>query len=260
MTGDRGQPIFIGVGLKMYFDHTETVRWCGEVAAIARRHAAVKSGAVQIVVLPGFAELTDAAAIFHDTPVELGAQDLFWEDSGAFTGEVSGPQLVQAGCTHVEIGHAERRRLFREDEPVLQLKMEAAVRNSLTPILCAGESAPVGVEAAADACIAQLEAMIRTAIQPGMMIRSVVAYEPEWAIGAEQPASVEHIRGVCSAIKLWLNKNPALSGSRVIYGGSAGPGLVGALDAHVDGVFLGRSAHDPDALAGILDEALLLVG
>jgi triosephosphate isomerase (TIM) len=260
LSGAGEQPTFIGVSLKMYFDHAQTARWCNAVAAIARQHEAVASGAVEVVVLPSFAELSDAAAIFDGTAVGLGAQDLFWEDAGAFTGEVSGPQLTQVGCRYVEIGHSERRRLFHEDDSVVQLKVAAAVRNGLAPILCVGEDAPVSVEAAASACIAQLDSMVAPSIRSGFIAGAVVAYEPEWAIGAQRPASLEHIRGVCSIIKQWLDGHPALTDSRVIYGGSAGPGLVGQLGADVDGVFLGRFAHQPEAVAGILDEALLLVG
>ena len=252
-------PRFIGVSLKMYFDHARTVRWCSAVAAIAAQHRAVTSGAVELVVIPSFTQVPAAVDIFEGTPVGVGAQNLFWEDSGAFTGEVSGPQLAQVGCTYVEIGHAERRRLFNENDDMLRAKVAAAVRNSLTPILCVGEPEPIGIEAAARLCVGQLEAMTGAATAHDHALRAVVAYEPEWAIGAEQPASLDHIRGVCSAIKQWLDAHPLLAGSRVIYGGSAGPGLVGALGDSVDGVFLGRFAHQPDAVGGVLDEAITLV-
>ncbi|WP_308465979.1 triose-phosphate isomerase family protein [Rathayibacter soli] len=260
MSSSHGHPTFVGVSLKMYFDQAQTLRWCNDVAAIARVHEAVVSGAVEVVVLPGFTALPGAATVFAGTGVALGAQNLFWEDAGAFTGEVSGPQLVQVGCGYVEIGHAERRRLFFEDESILQLKLVAALRNELAPILCVGETTPIEAGAAADACIGQLESITGPAIQAGARIRAVVAYEPEWAIGAERSALPEHIRRVCSTIKQWLDVHPSLGGSRVIYGGSAGPGLVSGLGHDVDGVFLGRFAHRPEALVGILDEALALAG
>ncbi|HEY5223973.1 MAG TPA: triose-phosphate isomerase family protein [Microbacteriaceae bacterium] len=260
MSGSDLQPLFIGVSLKMYFDQVQTLRWCNQVAAIARQHQALASGVVELVVIPSFTALSAAAAVFDGIGVGLGAQDLFWEDRGAFTGEVSGPQLTQVGCGYVEIGHAERRRLFHDDESVLQLKVVAATRNALVPILCVGESTRIAAESAADACIEQLASMTAPAIQAGAVIQTVVAYEPEWAIGADRPASADHIRRVCSSIKEWLDEHPSLGGSRVIYGGSAGPGLVGELGRAVDGVFLGRFAHEPEALVGVLDEALVLAG
>jgi len=251
-------PQFVGVSLKMYFDHEQTVHWCSDVAAIAAAHPAVVEGAVDLVVIPSFPQLQAAVGIFDGTRVQVGAQNLSWEDAGAFTGEVSARQLAQVGCTHVEIGHAERRRIFHEDDEMLQAKVAAAVRNGLTPILCVGEPEADGVEAAARLCVDQLDEMTRTVTSSVGGFRAVVAYEPEWAIGAEQPASLEHIRGVCSQIKRWLDEHPQLSGSRVIYGGSAGPGLVTSLGDYVDGVFLGRFAHRPEAVGGVLDEALAL--
>lgn len=259
MTDTSSDALFVGVSLKMYFDHRASLHWCRAVAAGAAQHPLVVSGQAELVVLPGFAELSEAEAVFAGGRVKLGAQDLFWEDAGAYTGEVSGRQLVQVGCSYVEIGHAERRRLFAEDDEVLAAKVAAAIRNGLTPILCVGEPSDGGVDDAAEFCIRQLEQLVAPEVAGGRS-RVVIAYEPEWAIGAERPASTEHIRGVCAALKDWLAMQPAVAGSRVIYGGSAGPGLLSQLGDAADGVFLGRFAHDADALSGILDEAQLLVG
>lgn len=255
MEASASHPRFVGVSLKMYFDHEQTLLWCSNVAAIAGMHPAVVSGAVDLVVIPSFPELQAAVSIFDGTRAAVGAQNLSWEDAGAFTGEVSARQLAQVGCTHVEIGHAERRRIFHEDAEMLQAKVAAAVRNHLTPILCVGEPESDGVEAAARLCVDQLDEMTRAVTSSLGGFQAVVAYEPEWAIGAEQPASLEHIRAVCSEIKRWLDEHPQLTGSRVIYGGSAGPGLVTSLGDSVDGVFLGRFAHRPEAVGGVLDEA-----
>ncbi len=135
-------------------------------------------------------------------------------------------------------------------------KVAAAARNRMTPVLCVGEPTACSVDQAGAWCISQLEG----ATGPGMAAGSagldgiVVAYEPIWAIGARAPASVEHIRGVCASLRQWLT-SASLGASRLIYGGSAGPGLVSQLGDGVDGLFLGRSAHDPDNLARILTEA-----
>jgi triosephosphate isomerase (TIM) len=242
--------VFIGVSLKMYFGRVRTADWCRGVADIASSHPAITGGRVRLVVLPSHPYLLEARNIFGATPVHLGGQDLFWEDNGAFTGEVSGAQLAELGCEYAEIGHAERRRIFGEDDAVIALKTAAAVRNGLTPLLCVGESDRSSVEEATAECVAQLDSALSTV---GADVGPVVvAYEPQWAIGATKPASPQHITAVCAALRTHLTP---FTGSQVIYGGSAQPGLLTQLQSGVDGLFLGRFAHDPSAVATILDEA-----
>jgi len=158
----------------------------------------------------------------------------------------------------VEVGHAERRRLFGETDETVADKVDAALRNSLAPFLCVGETERMPAAQAASACIAQVQSALSVAEKAGAIESIVVAYEPEWAIGAEESASAEHIREVGGLLRDWLAAHPLVATGRVIYGGSAGPGLLGRLGASVDGLFLGRFAHDPAALARVLDEALLL--
>ena len=245
----------VGVSLKMYFGHEQTVRWCRAVADIAATHPAVRDDHVTLVVLPSFPYIAEAADIFAGTPVAVGGQDLFWADQGAFTGEVSGTQLRELGCGYVEIGHAERRRIFGETDTMIAAKTAAAFRNRLTPILCVGEALHSDVEMAAERCCAELDSAL-SGIRGAAAGPLVVAYEPQWAIGAEEPASPQHVAKTCAALRAHLDSQPDLAGSRVIYGGSAGPGLLTRLKDSVDGLFLGRFAHDPAALDQILTEAL----
>jgi triosephosphate isomerase (TIM) len=245
--------LFIGVSLKMYFGRFRTADWCRAVADMACSHPAVTEGRVRLVVLPSHPYLLEARNIFAATPVHIGGQDLFWEDRGAFTGEVSGAQLRELGCDYAEIGHAERRRIFGEDDAVIALKTAAAFRNGLTPLLCVGEAEQSSVEVAAAECAAQLTSALATAHDIGGPV--VVAYEPQWAIGATEPASPQHITTVCTALRAHLTK-PPFTGSQVIYGGSAQRGLLTQLTSGVDGLFLGRFAHDPSAVATILDEVV----
>ncbi|RDH79717.1 triosephosphate isomerase [Mycolicibacterium moriokaense] len=235
----------IGISLKMYFGRDRTAQWCRAVADIARSHPAVTDDLVRLVVLPSHPYLLETRILFAATPVRVGAQDLFWEDGGAFTGEVGGPQLRELGCDYVEIGHAERRRLFGEDESVIALKTAAAFRNGLTPLLCVGEQRRSSVEAATATCVTQVRSALANAVGP-----VVVAYEPVWAIGAAEPAPPSYIAAVCRGLRANLSNTR----SSVIYGGSAKPGLLTALGDGVDGLFLGRFAHDPAAVATILDE------
>jgi triosephosphate isomerase len=272
---NTGAPMVIGVSLKMYFDDAATASWCSAVSALASRHEAITSGDVSLFVMPAFTALTTAIDILHGTPVSVGAQDLFWEDRGAFTGEVSGLDLRKLGCSFAEIGHAERRTVLGETPEMVSLKLAAAVRNSLTPVLCIGEPTFGSPDDAAENCVRQLSELLAGAFAAGAADGSsdgtvgdsvgdsvvaatpiIVAYEPEWAIGAPQAASVEHIATVSSRLREFLQESPGFAGSRVIYGGSAGPGLLTDLDGSVDGLFLGRFAHEPSALELVLDEAL----
>ena len=180
-------------------------------------------------------------------------------------GKWAGPNCREIGCRFVEVGHAERRSLFGETDAVIAGKVAAAVRNQLTPIVCVGETTAVPAEEAAERCVAQLEAALsdvprEPASVPAKGAGVIVAYEPVWAIGASAPASPAHIRRVCAAIQGWAAQSPAMAGARVIYGGSAGQGLLRELGGAVDGLFLGRSAHNPEHLKDVLTEVLELAG
>lgn len=243
--------VTVGVSLKMYFGHRQAAAWFDEVAAHVRAHAAVQSGAVELFVTPTFLQVLPAIAAFAGTPVRIGGQDVAAADSGAFTGEVSAAELAEVGVTIAEIGHAERRRLFAETDEVVAAKTAAALRAGLTPLLCIGEAERQEPSDAAATAVAQLH----TALSGAPAGAVIVAYEPVWAIGAPEPAPHSHIRVVVAALRAALDGDAARAGSAVIYGGAAGPGLLTALGDDVDGVFLGRFAHDPDALVAVLDEA-----
>ena len=243
--------VTVGVSLKMYFGHRQTLDWCRQVAERAHAHPAVAAGTVQLFIVPGYLAVPAAVEIFRGSPVLVGAQDLATADSGAFTGEVSGAELAEVGVGVAEVGHAERRRLFGETEDVVAQKTTAALRNGLAPVLCIGEPVRSDPADAAAECIRQLTSALDGAPDG----RVIVAYEPVWAIGAAVPAPAEYIRAVCSVLRKTVAALPGRDGSVVIYGGSAGPGLLGELGPDVDGLFLGRFAHDTRALGSVLDEA-----
>jgi triosephosphate isomerase len=243
----------LGVSLKMYFGVEETLSWCRRVAEIASRHEVVTSGAAEIFVLPSMPVIPQVSDLFAGTPISVGAQNLFREDRGAFTGEVSGVMLRELGCRYVEVGHAERRRLFGETNEVVAMKVAAALRNSLVPVICVGETQRSSMQQASASCMTELDAALQYAANNQGPV--VVAYEPQWAIGAPAPAPPEHIRHVCGELRRWVASHASeLPGSRVIYGGSAGHGLLSRLAESVDGLFLGRFVHDPNTFGAILDE------
>lgn len=245
--------VTVGVSLKMYFGLGQALEWVSAVAQTVGAHPAVVDGRVRVFLIPGFLAVPGAVDAVSGTPILIGAQDLAAEDRGAYTGEVGGPELAEAGARVVEVGHAERRRLFGEDEAVVAAKTAAALRNGLAPVLCIGEE-DAGDPAPAATVIAQLDSALAAA--PAGPV--IAAYEPVWAIGAAQPAAPEHILAVCAALRERLDADPGRAGSVVIYGGSAGPGLLTALGDGVDGLFLGRFAHDPAALQRVVDEAAAL--
>lgn len=247
-------PSLVGVNLKMYFDHDATLAWCTRVAVIAREHPAVADGLVELVVLPSFPSLPAVVDLFSGSRAEVGTQNLHEEDAGPFTGEVSGVTLAQVGCRYVVVGHAERRRLFGEDDATVARKVAAALRNGLVPVLCVGEPESGDPEHAARLCVGQLDSALAVAERDGVTGPLVVAYEPGWAIGVDQAATPAHIAYVVAALRAALEGRSAATQARVIYGGSAGPGLLAEVGLTVDGLFLGRFAHDPAVLETVFDE------
>jgi triosephosphate isomerase len=237
----------------MYFGFTQTLDWCAGVAELATQCPVVVDGSTEFFVVPSTPMLAFVAPMLARARVGLGAQDLSEHDSGAYTGDVSGAMLAAAGCRYVEVGHAERRRLHGETDALVAAKTDAALRNGLTPVLCVGESEPVSPSGAAARALSQLESALAVARAADRRARVIVAYEPMWAIGAPLPAPVDHISEVCFSLREKLDADPDFHGS-IIYGGSAGPGLLGVLGKAVDGLFLGRFAHQITAIASVLNE------
>jgi triosephosphate isomerase len=238
----------------MYFGYERTLQYCRSVADLVAMHPAIQRGDIELFVLPSHPMLSECSRILRPAGVHTGAQDLFWEDKGAYTGEVSGAMIAEIGGRYAEVGHAERRRIFGEDDDVVALKTAAALRNGLTPVLCVGEPIKSTPASGIEHCVREIDAVLDRAASIGQSGRTIVAYEPHWAIGAPQPATPDYISEVITGIDAHLRTRPSQEDSQVIYGGSAGPGLIGQLDQKVAGLFLGRFAHDPEALRSILDE------
>lgn len=246
--------VTVGVSLKTYFGHARARAWFADVAARVAGHPAVAAGDVRFFVIPTYLQIPAAVQAFAGTPVLVGAQDVSAYPPGAYTGEVTAEELAEVGVQVAEIGHAERRRLFDETDTVTAGKAAAALSHGITPVLCIGEAEHLGAPAAALANVEQLAANLEQ-VPAGPVI---VAYEPVWAIGAAEPAPDTHIATVTRALRAAVDADPARAGSVVIYGGSAGPGLLTLLGDAVDGLFLGRFAHEVDALVAVLDEGAAL--
>jgi len=205
----------------------------------------------EVMVAPVFTVLDAVRQTLAASNVALGAQDLYWEPSGAFTGEVSAAMLHDVGCTHVIIGHSERRQHFAETDYTVAKKVAAAVNGNLVPVVCVGETL---VERETGTTFE----VIRHQISGGLVelpqehfSRLVIAYEPIWAIGTGRTATPEQAEEVHARIRNLLAEvlNPAAAAAvRILYGGSVKPDNVDALMAcpNVDGALVGGASLKPD--------------
>jgi triosephosphate isomerase len=245
MSASPRRPFFCG-NWKLNGSISESVALASEV----RNGVATLRGA-DVVVAPSFTALHAVAKRLEDGPVAVAAQDCHWEDKGAFTGEVSAPQLADVGCKYVILGHSERRQLFGELDAAVNLKTRAALRAGLAPIICVGETLP---ERDAGETLGRVQAQLDAAIADvsgAELARCLVAYEPVWAIGTGRTATPAQAQEVHAFIRARLAAkhpdHPTLAASfRILYGGSMKPDNVRALMAEVDvdgGLVGGASLH-----------------
>lgn len=245
---------YIGVSTKMYLGYEQSLAWLAGIREqlLSRTAQGPDSSKVIAFIAPSFPVLESASRILHGTGSQLAAQNCAASD-GAATGEVSAGMLAELGVQIVELGHAERRADLGEDDAVVATKVRAATAAGLRPLLCIGELEHGDAASAARQCLDQVSAALSSGTNQEIDPSSVLfAYEPVWAIGALQPASAEHINAVLRIIRkeLTYGNKPVV----LIYGGSAGPGLLPRLP-EADGLFLGRFAHDPVNFGAVLNEA-----
>ncbi|HEY5857434.1 MAG TPA: triose-phosphate isomerase family protein [Aldersonia sp.] len=246
-TGALGDRTVVGVSLKMYFGPTQTRQWLEETRTIVAQLRAAQT--LDVFVLPSFVSIPTAQEVLRGSGIGYGAQDVCWEQRGAFTGEVSAADLRELGCTVTAVGHAERRRLFGEDDVITARKAAALTRDGITPIVCIGEDTQGSVDEAVTACRSQIDAVLGE-VPDGTDL--LFAYEPVWAIGAPMPAPPDHIVDVANRLREAFA--PRSGRTRLMYGGSAGPGLYPRIADGVDGLFFGRFVHEPDNLRAALTE------
>jgi len=245
--------ILVGVSTKMYLGYRDSLDWLERLQHEVDTRPALAAGRVVPFVIPSFPVLPAAARLLAGSPLLLGAQNCGWAD-GPWTGEVAPSMLAELGVRLVEIGHAERRRHFNEDDAMITRKVRAADDAGLAALLCVGERDGGQPAAAADFVYRQIESAVDG--DWDLAGRLVVAYEPVWAIGAAEPAAAAYVSGVVQRLRDQLTF-AGVPGLPVIYGGSAKPGLLPTLEG-VSGLFLGRFAHDPVNFGTVLDEALVL--
>ncbi len=208
---------------------------------------------VETVIAPPFTSLPAAAGLLAGSSVRLAAQDVFYEESGAFTGEISPPMLKDVGCTYVIVGHSERRQYFGETEEILNRKAAAALKAGLGVIFCIGETLE---QRESGGTFDVLKRQISGGLRGIDADNLVVAYEPVWAIGTGRTASPEQAQEAHLFIRSELSDlyGQAARTIRILYGGSVKPDNVASLMAKddVDGALVGGASLDPESFAAIV--------
>ncbi|WP_046495613.1 triose-phosphate isomerase [Streptomyces odonnellii] len=241
---------------KMNLNHLEAI---AHVQKLAFALTDKDYDAVEVAVLAPFTDLRSVQTLIDgdELKIKYGAQDISAHDSGAYTGEISGPMLAKLKCTYVAVGHSERRQYHAETDEICNAKVKAAFKHGLTPILCVGEG--LDIRKAGDQVsytLSQLDGGLKDipAEQAGSV---VIAYEPVWAIGTGEVATPEDAQEVCGAIRgrlAELYSQELADQVRIQYGGSVKSGNVAAIMAQpdVDGALVGGAALDADAFVKIV--------
>lgn len=215
---------------------------------------------VEIVVAPVFTAISKVTDALAGSNINVSAQDCYWEEEGAFTGEVAPKLLKDAGCSHVIIGHSERRQYFGETDTTVNKKAVAAISTGLTAIVCVGETL---AERESDRTFTVIETQILGGLadfSADQLARTVIAYEPVWAIGTGKSASDEQAQEVHAFIRGLVAKQFGQSVAdaiRILYGGSVKPENVKGLmaQADIDGALVGGASLKADSFAAIVNFA-----
>ncbi|MCL5290764.1 MAG: triose-phosphate isomerase [Firmicutes bacterium] len=237
---------------KMYKTLAEAVAF-----ARALKEAAAGFKGVEAAVCPPFAALAAVAGELKGSSVAVGAQDVFWEAEGAYTGEISPAMLVDAGCSYVIAGHSERRQYFQETDENVNRKVKAALLHGLVPIICVGELLQEREAGITEKVVQSQTGAALAGLKPEQVAGLVIAYEPVWAIGTGRTATEADAQQVIAFIRTLVRDSfgdVAAYGVRIQYGGSVKPenaaGLMSQPD--IDGALVGGASLKVDSFAGII--------
>ena len=211
----------------------------------------------EIVLCPPFVDIAAVVAAVHGSNVHVGGQNMYWKEEGAFTGEISAPMLVAAGCTHVVLGHSERRQFFGETDETVNKRLHAALKHKLIPIVCVGELLAQRESGKTADVLVRQTAEALTGIAPEHAGSIVIAYEPVWAIGTGKTATpeiaAEAHRIVREQVAISLGREVA-DKMRILYGGSVKPDNATSLlnQPEIDGALVGGASLDPQSFSKIV--------
>ncbi|BCS53545.1 triose-phosphate isomerase [Geobacter sp. SVR] len=232
----------------------------GEATSLVSELKPLVAGAtgVEIVVAPVFTALSRVADIAAGSNVQVAAQDCFWKEEGAYTGEVAPKLLKDAGCSHVIIGHSERRQFFGETDQTVNNKAKAALDAGLTAIVCVGETLAEREAGVTFAVIGKQVKEGLAGLSVDNLARVIVAYEPVWAIGTGKTASDEQAQEVHASIRALIGElfgTSAAAELRILYGGSVKPDNVKGLmtQADIDGALVGGASLVAESFAAIVN-------
>lgn len=222
----------------------------------------IGKGMMEVAIFAPFVSLEAAIKGKETSSLIIGAQNMHWEQSGAFTGEVSAPMLKELGCTHVLIGHSERRHIFRETSEELHNKLLAALKDALTPVFCVGELLEER-ESGSTFDVIRMQLMAGLKLMDGNDVadKIIVAYEPVWAIGTGKTASSEDAQDVCAFIRKLLADTfgeGVAEKTIILYGGSVKPENTALILSmkDIDGVLVGGASLKPDSFLAIAKAAV----
>jgi triosephosphate isomerase len=212
---------------------------------------------VEIIVAPPFTALSPVAEVIKGSNIRLAAQDMYWEEEGAFTGEVSPLMLKDVGCQYVIIGHSERRTYFSETNETVNKKVKSAHAHSLNPIVCVGERLEERESGVTEDVVKDHVINGLADLTEEQMLNTVIAYEPVWAIGTGKTATPEQAQEVHRFIRELLTEtysSTVAEAVRIQYGGSVKPSNVAQLMAQpdIDGGLIGGASLDADSFTQIV--------
>ena len=249
------RPIMAG-NWKMHYTHLEAI---AVVQKLGYQLDSRDYDRGEVVVCPPFTALRSVQTVIEADrlPMGLGAQDVHWEDKGAYTGEVSPPMLAKLNVSYVIVGHSERREYFGETDETVNRKVKAVLAHAMTPIMCVGETLE---ERESGNTAAKVSAQVKAGLDglTGDQVAGlVIAYEPIWAIGTGRNATPEDANetiGTIRSMVAGLAGEAAAAAIRIQYGGSVKPGNIAALMAmpEIDGALVGGASLDPDDFAHIV--------
>jgi len=237
---------FIAGNWKMNLNHLEAIALVQKIAFSLPEKYYAK---VDVAVLPPFTDIRSIQTLIDGDKLLLtyGAQDLSQHDSGAYTGDVSGPMLAKLGCSYVTVGHSERREYHHEDDELVGKKVRAALKHGIKPILCVGEKLEVREAGGhVEHCTSQLLAALK-GLKAEQVGEVVVAYEPVWAIGTGKVATAADAEEVCKSLRAALTDKYGAEVAeqvRVLYGGSVKSNNIAELIAcdNIDGALVGGAS------------------
>ncbi len=240
---------------KMHASHLDTIQM---VQKLSYRLDLSDYERVDVVVCPPFTALRSAQTVIETDHllIGLGAQNCYWEEKGAYTGEISPEMLAKLSVSYVIVGHSERRQIFGELDDGVNRKVKAVLAHGMTPIMCVGETEDEHEQGLTEEKVGSQVRLGLSGLDPDAVASLVIAYEPIWAIGTGKTASADDAGRVASYLRGVVAEQwgDAAEQVRILYGGSVKPGNIAGImaKADIDGALVGGASLDPDTFASLI--------